>query len=115
MEQVKKAKHVSCKERSFDEVFVELMRNPETREAYIEDTPRWDFADALFDRRHECGMSRKELAKKSGVSKKKISLYENADPDSDPTLSELQALARAVDRKLVLKLAPRDEGLPPKD
>lgn len=94
-------------ERDFEEVFDELMRNPETLAAYEAATPRWDFADLLSECRQKAGMSVKELAKKSGISKNKILRYESAD--GDPTVREMQALAHALDKKLVIKFLPRDE------
>ncbi|MEV6481452.1 helix-turn-helix domain-containing protein [Streptomyces sp. NPDC051576] len=63
------------------------------------------FAQAVYDRRRELGLSQTELAERAGLTQAKISRVEGAD--TVPTLPLLRRLALALDASLNIAL---DDG-----
>lgn len=80
------------------------------KEAWDHDEPEREILKSIARLRHEKGLTQKDISAKSGISQGELSNIENGK--TNPTLSTLQKLAKAMDSKLELKFTPLDTREP---
>ena len=102
---MKKIDLSKLKSNSFDEYFELQMQDPEFRKGWEDFQPEFEIMKALSCARDECGLSQKELAKRSGIQQSEISRIESGD--RNPSIRILHRLAKAMDRKLEIRFVPK--------
>ncbi|HAT55452.1 MAG TPA: hypothetical protein DCW31_09510 [Lactobacillus sp.] len=86
--------------KSIDEVIAEELKDPEKRRLYEEAQRQDGAAIEIYDRRNDLGLSRRQLAKKSGVSKKVITKIEQGDMDfSDESMQIMKQVLRSLGKE----------------
>ena len=78
--------------------FANEQRKDEFRKEFEAARPEYELTRSLIAARMAAGMTQKDLAEKSGIRQSNISRIENGS--CVPTLTTLQALARALGKKL---------------
>ena len=79
-----------------------LLKNSDTRRAYDSLGLEYDFIRMIIRRRTEKGLTQAELARKVGTKQSAVSRLESGR--SNPTISFLRDVARALDKKLTIRL-----------
>ena len=89
--------------KDFDEFLKESLKNPKIKAEYDRLEPEFAVIMALLEARKKKGMTQQKLAKKMGTKQSVISRVESGR--ANPTVSFLQKLAEALDRRLVIRFA----------
>ena len=84
----------------FEDVKAKALKNPEFRKAYDELKPKYAVISMILDARINKGITQAELAKKIGTKQSAIARLESGT--YNPTISFLQKIADALDKKLVV-------------
>jgi len=77
--------------------------DPDFAAACDEERREWELGQVLAKARERAGLTQEALAKKIGTTRSAVCRYERQP--TNLTLSTLEKVARALDRKLVVKLA----------
>ncbi|MBR2802305.1 MAG: helix-turn-helix transcriptional regulator [Erysipelotrichaceae bacterium] len=93
------------KTNTYEEYFALKMQDPEFRKGWEDFQPEFEIMKALSYARDECGLSQKELAKRSGIQQSEISRIESGE--RNPSIRILHRLAKAMDRKLEIRFVPK--------
>jgi len=80
-----------------------MKADPDFAAAYEEERREWELGQILANARERAGLTQEALAKKIGTTRSTVCRYERQP--TNLTLSTLKKAARALDRKLVVKLA----------
>lgn len=80
-----------------------MKRDSEFAEAYEEERREWELGQVLAEARERAGLTQEALARKIGTTRSAVCRYERRP--TNLTLSTLEKVARAMGRKLVVKLA----------
>ena len=80
-----------------------MKRDPEVADAYDEERREWELGQVLAKARERAGLTQEALARKIGTTRSAVCRYERQP--TNLTLSTLEKVARAMGRKLVVKLA----------
>lgn len=76
------------------------LENPEFRAEYEATEAEYQVTKALIAARLASNMTQKELAEKSGIRQSNISRIESGN--CSPTIATLQALAKGMEKKLII-------------
>lgn len=80
-----------------------MKRDPKFADAYEEERREWELGQVLAKARERAGLTQEALARKIGTTRSAVCRYERQP--TNLTLSTLEKVARAMGRKLVVKLA----------
>lgn len=83
----------------------EALKDPKLRAEYDKLQPEFAVIEAILQARKEKGMRQQDLAKKVGTKQSVISRLEAGG--TNPTVSFLQRLARALDTRLEIRFIPK--------
>lgn len=89
---------------TFDEFLQKQLQDPEVKREYDALAPEFMVVQAILDARKSTGISRDELAQKSGISVENIGELEEGE--GNPSVKTLQKLARAMGMQLRLEFVP---------
>ena len=87
----------------------ELLRDAKTLEEYERLKPKYQFIQALIERRHKLGMSQERLAHITGTRQPAISRLETGDYNT--TLSTFFKVANAMDLDITLKARTKTDRI----
>ena len=79
----------------------EAFKRPGVRKAYVEMQPEFQIIRALIISRNKKGMSKRNLAKKIGITQSSLARFETGG--TNPTLSFLQKITSGLGLKLLVK------------
>ena len=85
----------------YEQLRRKLLSNPKAKELYDRYDPDFQIVEALTQARYKKHMTQQQLADKSGIQRADISKLENAD--ANPTVETLYRLAKALDKRLIIK------------
>jgi ribosome-binding protein aMBF1 (putative translation factor) len=80
-----------------------MKKDPEFAGAYEEERREWELGQVLAKARERAGLTQEALARKIGTTRSAVCRYERQP--TNLTLLTLEKVARAMGRKLVVKLA----------
>lgn len=92
---------------NFDDFLEEQLKNPEFKKEWDALEPEFAIIQAMIDARKATGLTKKQLAEKSGLNQASISRLENGN--ANPSLRTLQQLAAGMDMKLKIEFLPLDK------
>jgi len=90
----------------FDEFLAEQLKNPEFKAEYDALEPEFAIIHAMIDARKASGITRKQLAEKTGITPGNISKIEKGS--ANPSLNTLKRLAAGMDMRLKVEFLPAD-------
>ena len=88
---------------TFSEHKAQLMRNPEFKKEYEALRPKYEAINSVIKARLENGLTQEELARKLKTKQSNISRFESGKVT--PSISFLQKIAQAFDKRLEIKFA----------
>lgn len=91
-------------EEKFNDFLEEQLKDPEFRVEYEALQPEHAIIQAFVEARQSCGVTQKELAKRTGIAQGDISKLERGN--ANPSLRTLQRLAAGLNMKLRLEFLP---------
>lgn len=94
--------------RTIDDYLEEQLKNPEFRAEYEGLDTEYVIVNAIITTKIKTGLTSKELAKISGISRREIERIEFAD--ANPSLRTLKRLAAGMGMKLKLEFSPISQG-----
>lgn len=80
---------------------IESLKDPNVKAEYDKLEPEFILIRQMIESRYELDMSQQDLANITGIDRSDISKLENGC--ANPTLSTLKKIAKAFDKKLVIK------------
>lgn len=86
---------------TFDEYLKEELKDPEFKKEWEKLQPELEIQRAIIDYRISHNCTQKEAAKRIGMDRADLNRFEKGI--CNPTLSTLQKIAKALDKKLVIK------------
>ena len=87
-----------------EEVFKELMKNPEFEKEWNEDSAERQLAAFVINERSKRNMTQTQIAKVVGVGQANLSKIENAE--ARPTLKTISSIAKKLGYELKLEFRP---------
>ena len=84
------------------------LANPEVEKEYMDLAPAYALRKQLIEIRKNAGLTQEELAEMLHTKKSNISRLENVNSKISPTLSTIEAYAKAVGYKLQLHFVPQN-------
>ena len=87
-----------------EEVFKELMKNPEFEKEWNEDSAERQLAAFVINERIKRNMTQTQIAKVVGVGQANLSKIENAE--ARPTLKTISSIAKKLGYELKLEFRP---------
>ena len=93
---------------TLDEVYKELMQDPEFAKAYEEVQPELAIMRAIADARAEQGLTQKQVSERTGIAQAELSKLENGT--RNPTVKLLQRLADGLGYTLRIEFVPKAKG-----
>ncbi len=82
---------------STDDYINERMKNPEFKKGFEEAQRQDNAANEIYDLRNNMGLSRRQLAKRSGISKKVITRIEEGDMEfTDESMKIMEQVLRSL-------------------
>lgn len=88
----------------FDDYLAEQLQDPEFRAEWEALQPTFAIVQAMIDARRKTGLTKKQLAEKTGLSQGYITKLENGN--GNPSLKTLQRLAAGMDMVLHIEFLP---------
>lgn len=83
---------------TFREHLDECLKDPEFAAAYEELRPESEYTNAILDGKIRLDLSQEELARRAGISKRKLTRIEMGQ--TSPTVETLRKIANALDKQL---------------
>lgn len=87
---------------TFSQFKKKALKNPAVKAEYAALTPEYEFIKRIISERHKHGLSQQDLATRAGTRQPVISRLERGD--SNPTIGQLQRVAKALNLKLKVSL-----------
>ena len=84
------------------------LANPEVEKEYMDLAPAYALRKQLIEIRKNAGLTQEDLAEMLHTKKSNISRLENVNSKISPTLSTIEAYAKAVGYKLQLHFVPQN-------
>lgn len=92
---------------TFDEYMQEQLKDPAFRKAYNDLQPEQAVMELILEARASEGLTRKELAKRTGIARTEISRLEQGK--RNPSIKLLQRLADGLGKTLKIEFVPKEE------
>ena len=90
--------------KSFDDLFDELMKDPQIKAEYEALEPEFALIQALIDARAQAGLTQQQLSARTGIAQSDISKFENGN--GNPSLKTLRRLAAGMGMRLSIQFEP---------
>ena len=89
--------------RKWEDLEKELLADPAVKKEYDKLAPRYAIISEIISARIKRGMTQRQIAEKMGTKQSAIARLESGN--SNPSISFLEKLARALDYKLTVKIS----------